>query len=129
MTSWIPIQIGKKKVIAKAGGYTGKNEAKTPRGDVITANRIWLSKEQRKELKLGYGKKVTIKVGGVKKTGRVLRWSRGSAQIVFTRAGLPRRTPVYTTRKAPEYVRGRVRTASLSVVERARRIAKRRRRR
>jgi hypothetical protein len=107
MTSWIPIVIGRKKIIAKAGGYTGKTEAKTPKGDVITANRIWLSEAQKKALGLKYGQVVKMRIGGTTKVGKVLRWSRGSAQIVFTRAGLPRRTPVYTTAKAPKYASAR----------------------
>jgi|GEM_PF-5872310 len=99
MTSWIIAKIKGKRVMAKAGGYTGRTEARTPRGDVITANRLWLSKSQRRALGLKTGQRVTIEVAGVKKRGKVLNWSRGSAQIVFDRPGLPRRTKVYTSLK------------------------------
>ena len=99
MTSWIIAKIKGKRVMAKAGGYTGRTEARTPKGDVITANRVWLRKEQVERLGLKYGQKVRIRVGRTVKTGRVLRWSKGSAQIVFDRSGLPRSTKVYTSYK------------------------------
>jgi len=99
MTSWIHVTIRGKTITAKAGGYTGKTEAKTPKGDVVTANRIWLSEAQRKMLGLRYGQRVTMRIAGVKKTGIVKRWSKGSAQIIFTKPGLPRRTKVYTNYK------------------------------
>ena len=95
MTSWIKVRIGRKTIIAKAGGYTGLHEAKTPRGDVTTANRIWISKEQKRLLGLKYGQIVRMHISGVVKVGKVLPWSRGSAQIVFTKPGLPRRTKIY----------------------------------
>ena len=94
MTSWIKVKIGGKEAVVKAGGYTGKNEAKTPKGDVITANRVWVDKETARRLGLRVGKKVRIRVGRTVKTGVVKRWSRGSRQIIFLKPGLPRSVKV-----------------------------------
>lgn len=82
-TSWIKVKIGRKEVIGKAGGYTGKKEAVTPLGDIITMNRIWFDKITAEKLKLRAGKKVTLKIGNKVVTGTVTNWSRGSKQVIL----------------------------------------------
>ena len=97
MTSEIHVRIKGHTIMAKAGGYTGKNEARTPKGDVRTANRIWVKKVDARRLHLKKGSKVTMYFDrDYMKKGKVTGWSRGSAEIIFDEPGLPKYIKVYS---------------------------------
>lgn len=92
MTSWVKAYVNGRFVIFKVGGYTGKTESEDPVEDIMTANRAWLSAQQGRYLGLKIGKKVKVRIGNRTVKGKVLRWSRGSYQILFDRPlGLTRR--------------------------------------
>ena len=83
MTSWVKAKVNGKLIIAKVGGYTGLSEARTPLGDIMSANRMWLSKEQARNLGLHIGQTVNVSLGRKRTKGKVYKWSRGARQIVF----------------------------------------------
>ena len=96
MTSWVKLKVGRRRIEAKIGGYTGLTESANPLLDIMNANRVWLTKEQSKGLRLGSN--VRVLVGGQVRKGKVERWSRGSKQLILNR-------PLKLSRRTAESIR------------------------
>ena len=100
MTSWVKFRIAGKKgeIVAKVGGYEGREESDDPVKDIMHANRAWIPKEIARKLKLKNNQKVTLIIAGKHVRGVVKAWSRGSKQIIFDR-------PLNLTRSQAESIR------------------------
>ena len=71
-----------KPVVLQTMGYAGKQEAKTPIGDIRQARTLILYKHDAKGLGVKPGSRVTVKVGRKKIPCEAKPWSRGSILLV-----------------------------------------------